>query len=703
MKTPFGTGSFPALVIAVVVSTPALVQSSGDAVPDSTVMTLETVVVTGARIPATVLRVPAAVSLVSRDRLVSTRQISLAEGLSRVPGVFSQSRGGAQDVRITIRGYGARGNGERSNAGNMRGIRVLTDGIPLTEPDGRTSLELVDLGAVDRVEVLRSNGSVLYGNASGGVVNLRTSSDFDRPYYQWQARGGSFGFHREQAIIGYTLGGARGTVSVYNSNLDGWRAHSGSTTTSVQNRVSAPIDENSRLGLLLDFVSNLNRYPGALTQSQLDANPEQANQTFVRRDERRFNRVGRVGITFDRHLQGSQSLSLAAWVEPKVLQRSERGRFRDFNRYHVGGSATWQIETPLSSGWHATWTAGADEQYQDGSIQFFDLLPDGSRKDTVRVNKREGANSAGGFLQGELSWHDQWFFRLAGRYDNLWYLSEDRFVSSINATKHFTQITPKGSIARYFDRHTVYASVGGGVEAPAFNEIDPPPSVPQTSLNPFLEPMRSTSYEVGAKGDLAAEGGGVGHLQYDAAFYWIDVVNDIVPFNGGQYFFTAGKSRRRGAELGLDWAPVSALTLGGAVTLTQNEYLKYKNDIDLDGDGQPDDFAGKDVAGLPSVFFDAEVKWRVVQGLSLGGTVKHVGEYFADDANRASVRAFAIVGAGVEYVQPVGFGLLRAFVAGDNLTDRDYIASVFINGINSQYYEPGLPRNFSVGLGVTVR
>ena len=188
----------------------------------------------------------------------------------------------------------------------MRGIRVLTDGIPLTEPDGRTSLEFVDLGSAGSVEVLRSNGSVLYGNASGGVVNLRTALDFERPYVEWQARGGSFGFHREQGVVGYTVGGARGVTSVYTSDFDGWRAHSGSATTSVQNRFSAPLDEESRLGFLLDFVSNLNRYPGALTAAQLAADPRQANPTFVARDERRFNRVGRFGITLERGQEGPQ-------------------------------------------------------------------------------------------------------------------------------------------------------------------------------------------------------------------------------------------------------------------------------------------------------------------------------------------------------------------------------------------------------------
>jgi len=182
----------------------------------------------------------------------------------------------------------------------------------------------------------------------------------------------------------------------------------------------------------------------------------------------------------------------------------------------------------------------------------------------------------------------------------------------------------------------------------------------------------------------------LGVLSGDVALYWIDVTNDIVPFNGGAYFFTAGKSRRRGGELGLDWTPMNPLTVRGALTLSNNEYVEYENDLG--------NFDGNEVAGLPSTFADGEVRWRLVPGFSVAGRWKHVDDYFVDDANTASVEAFDIFGAEAEYTRPLSFGSLRAFVAVENLSDEDYVASAFINGINGQYFEPGLPRNVSAGL-----
>ena len=671
------------LIIAVVVTT--------GAAPETLVVPIHGIVVTGTRAPESALRVPAAISVIPRERFENTRGISLMDALDATPGVFVQSRGGAQDVRVTIRGFGARGSGERSNAGNMRGIRVLTDGIPITEPDGRTSLDLVDLGATDRIEVSRSNASALYGNASGGVVNLRTNLDFAAPWLELRSRAGAHEYHREQARVGFAAGESRGAFSFYNSSFGGWRTHSSSSAAQAQLRVTAPLGAGTRLGLLLDAVSDLNRFPGPLTQAQLETDPKRANPNFVTRDDRRANKVGRVAMTLDRSIEPSQDLSFTLFVEPKLLQRSERGRFRDFNRYHLGGSAVYQIRSRFSSDVSGRTSLGGDEAFQDGSILFYDLTPSGGRGTTLAADKREAANSAGGFIEQELSWKERWSLRAAVRFDNLWYIANDHIDPALDGSKHFTHFTPKGSVSFRAGDHTIYAALGGGVESPAFNEIDPPPTVSGTSLNPFLEPMRSTTYELGAKGELAARGV-LGRLRYDVAGYHIDVANDIVPWNGGSYFFTAGKSHRSGAELGLDWQPSHGfLLLTGTATMISTRYDEYVNDLG--------NFAGKQIAGLPRATFTAQAHVTAPHGLSVQAGLQSVASTFVDDANSAQSPAYVVANASLDYLRRIGHTTMRAFVAGENLADRGYVASVFINGINGEYFEPGLPRNWSAGLG----
>ena len=77
-----------------------------------------------------------------------------------------QSRYGNHDVRISIRGFGS-----RSNTG-IRGVRMLLDGIPESEPDGQTRIEAIDFNALGSIEVTGGNASVIYTNAQGGVINF---------------------------------------------------------------------------------------------------------------------------------------------------------------------------------------------------------------------------------------------------------------------------------------------------------------------------------------------------------------------------------------------------------------------------------------------------------------------------------------------------------------------------------------------------
>jgi len=333
---------------------------------------------------------------------------------------------------------------------------------------------------------------------------------------------------------------------------------------------------------------------------------------------------------------------------------------------------------------------GGDEDYQDGSIQFWGLNPDGS-KNTANVvaDKREGANSAGLFAQQVLDW-DRWSVQAAVRYDNLWYISEDNLEPALNATKHFTHVTPKASVSYRLADHIVYASLGGGVESPAFNEIDPPPPYDATTaLNPFLEPMISTTGELGVRGKRSSSWG---PYHYDLAAYWIQVTNDIVPYDGGAYFYTAGKTRRMGVEAALAWQPLAALSLSGSVTASDNEYLEYSNNLGA--------FDGNDVAGLPSLVFGGSASYRFPRDVTAAVAVNGNTAYYADDANTAKAEQYGLLGASLAWDHRFGTSVLRAFVSGNNLLDKDHIASVFINGVNGQFYEPGLPRNINAGLSL---
>src|SRR4029079_7820599 len=157
---------------------------------------LSPVTVTATRTATSTFAVPLAVTLIDKSKLENKRGYSLDEAVAQVPGVFAQSRYGTSDVRLIIRGFGARGAGDRSNAGTSRGIRVLLDGFPETEPDGRTAFDQIDLATAEAVEVVRSNAGSVWGNAAGGVVNILTMPTSRTPSMEFQPIFGGFGLIR---------------------------------------------------------------------------------------------------------------------------------------------------------------------------------------------------------------------------------------------------------------------------------------------------------------------------------------------------------------------------------------------------------------------------------------------------------------------------------------------------------------------------
>src|SRR5487761_2713394 len=128
------------------------------------------VVVTATRIAESSFDLPIAIDRVGRAQIQDGQaRVNLSESLLSVPGVSVQSRQNyAQDLQISIRGFGA-----RSSFG-VRGVRLYSDGIPGTMPDGQGQFSHFDLGSADHIEVLRGPFSALYGNSSGGVISVFT-------------------------------------------------------------------------------------------------------------------------------------------------------------------------------------------------------------------------------------------------------------------------------------------------------------------------------------------------------------------------------------------------------------------------------------------------------------------------------------------------------------------------------------------------
>ena len=685
------------------------------ATPADTTPILPAVVVSATRASGSLLATPLAVTTIGAPQLRAVRGIGLDEALTYVPGVLAQSRYGSSDVRLVIRGFGARGAGDRSNAGTSRGVRILVDGIPETEPDGRTSFDMIDLAASEGVEVVRSNASAMWGNAAGGIVNVQSvPSRAGGSGLEAGAMTGSFGLRRYTSRAVSTFGeNGIAYANFTNTSFDGWRAHSSARRALVNAGVVGTLGTQTRVGVYLSGANNLFHIPGPLTQAQVDADPRQANATYAARDERRYNRVARIATTLDRAISPTSSVSAMVFVNPKVLQRSERGTYRDFTRYHLGGSVVGRTEHGGEGALRGRVTAGVDEAYQDGAILFYSLSPQGTRGATLRDNKREGANNVGAFAQDELCVGDRACLTLGARYDAVKYHYQSYITPSLNDAKSFMRVSPKIGFSYLLDpTHSVYGNIGGGIEVPAGNETDPAGTFGLDTvyaINPLLDAIRSTTYEVGAKSVVAQTGNALASFGYDVALYTTDVRNEIVPYQGGRFYFTAGRARRSGAELGVNASMRGGPFARGALTLSRNRYSTYV--VDSTHYGKPGaraDYSGNEIVGVPSVIANAEIGTAIpgMPSLRIKGGVEHTGRYYLDDANTTRVKPFTTMSATLEFGEwtagsALGLGL-HGFVSVENIFDTHFVGSAFLNpdrvGGVTVAYEPGMPRSLVVSL-----
>ncbi|MCA0268259.1 MAG: TonB-dependent receptor [Bacteroidetes bacterium] len=680
--------------------------------PDTASVRAEEIVVTTLRERTSLGHAPLSVTVVSPSVFAGGRAAGLDEALRGVPGVLAQSRSGGVDVRLSVRGFGARGAGDRSNAGTSRGLKVLVDGIPETEPDGRTAFDLVDLDAVTEVQVVRTNASALWGNAAGGLLVLRTEPEGTAPFVEGRIATGTFGFRKLSARANARLGDGHAWAFVSQTDLDGWRANSQMDRTLVLAGASAALGARTKLTATAAATQHRFGIPGPLSQAQYDADPQQANPTYLARRERRNNQLARVGLRLAHQDLNGGEWNAVLFAQPKYLQRSERGTYRDFSRGHVGGSASWQHGWAAGSG-RLTTVVGTDAQFQDGAAVFYALSPSQGRSTTIAQNKAEGALASGGF--GQIGWSQGRFDLVGGlRYDAVRYDYRDYRTPVLDTAVTFTAVTPRlGATFRAAPGLVVFAALGGGVEVPAGNETDPASTFGQdlvTAINPLLSPIQSTTVELGTRFDRTMNGA-LRRVRADAAAYVIDVRNDIVPYRGGRFYFTAGKTRRLGVETSARLSFAGGLDLAGALTLSNNEYVRYTVDsVHYGKPGKVADYAGNAVAGVPGAFYNAELRFAppVAHGLFGRFDVQGVSAYMVDDANAVEVPAYTVLNAAIGTEHPLrlagGLGV-GAQLSVQNVLDTKYVGSAFVNpdvvsGV-PVYLEPGLPR--SVTLSVSFR
>ncbi|MEQ0362925.1 TonB-dependent receptor PqqU [Klebsiella sp. JB_Kp035] len=672
----------------------------------------QTMVVTAAPTTVSELDTPAAVSVVNGDE---TRQaaprVNLSESLGAVPGLQVQNRQNyAQDLQLSIRGFGS-----RSTYG-VRGLRIYVDGIPATMPDGQGQTSNIDIGSVDTIEVLRGPFSALYGNSSGGVINVTSQTGTQPPTVEASSYYGSFGtWHYGMKATGAVGDGSHAgdvdyTVSTNRFTTHGYRDHSGARKNLANARLGVRINDVSKLTLLLNSVDIKANDAGGLTADEWRDNPRQSPRGD-QYNTRKNTRQTQAGLRYERQLSAQDDLSVMMYAgERETTQFQSIPRAPQLKPSHAGGvidlTRHYQgIDTRLTHRGEllvpVTLTAGLDYENMSERRKGYENFvmvngaPQYGEQGALRRNERNLMWNVDPYLQTQWQLTDKLSLDAGVRYSSVWFDSNDYYITPGNGDDSgdasYHKWLPAGSLKYALtDAWNVYLSAGRGFETPTINELSYR-SDNQSGLNFGLKPSTNDTVEIGSKTRI-------GNGLFTAALFQTNTDNEIVvdSSSGGRTSYkNAGKTRRQGMELGLDQQFGESWRLKAAWTWLDATYrTNVCDDASCNGNRIP---------GIARNMGYASFGYQPEQGWYAGSDIRYMSDIMANDENTAKAPSWTVVGLTTGYKWSYGRMDMDLFGRIDNLFDREYVGSVIVNESNGRYYEPAPGRNYGIGLNLAWR
>ena len=673
---------------------------------------LADIVVTATRVAVPAYNVPASISDVPAAALPNDALgINLSDDIGFVPGLLAFDRHNyAQDQQVSIRGIGS------NSTFGIRGVRIYQDGIPQTGPDGQGQISQFNLDSAQRVEVLEGPFSALYGNASGGVIQILTADGTAPGQVRAKLGYGSFGQVRAGVDASDAVGPLAYNLDFTHFSWDGYRPHQNARNESFNSKVNYTFGPHDTL----TFVANVVSRPGAddplgLTATQFAANPDQTAPAALQFDTRKSLEQQEGGVIYNLGLTDHQSLRLMGYYGhrtvlqflsiPVAAQKSptSSGAVISLDRGFGGGDTRWTWQGPVA-GRPLSWIAGVSFDTQNELRRGYNNFS-GSLlgvEGALRRDENDIAKDIDEYTQADWDFAPRWSLTAGVRHSEVRFISVDHSISALTGNDSggiiYTATSPVAGLlfaARPWLH--LYASYGKGFQTPLDSELAyRPDGAP--GLNFALRPARSNNGEIGAK---IATGD-----NFSAAVAAFDTRTDdeiVVATNvgGRSTYQNAGRTRRSGAQFSVDYRFAGKWRAQIAYTYVAALYIDGYRTCVTAPCSTPSLLigSGNRLPGVPHSDGYARLSW----GGELGWNANLGGQYMsniaANDANTAFARAYAVFNVAGGYGAEIGSTQLSAFVRLNNILDRRYAGSVIVDDSNAQYFEPA--PGFNVLAGVT--
>ncbi len=650
---------------------------------DSLKLKVDEIVLSASRINTSTDSLPQSISFIDSPSQIN-QKASLKDQLSAVPGLFSQNANNfAQDLRISIRGFGARA------AFGIRGVRLLIDGVPETTPDGQSQLDNLELNNMKSIEVIRGLSGGLYGNASGGVILINSQAKVKKNFLETDLSYGAFETFQSSIKTGFKFNSSSLICNARYFQSDGYREHAFSKLFSLGASLHSKLAKDWQLRVLLNYTQSPEALdPGGITKEDVETERDQARQRNI--DFNSGESIEHAKASFQLQRIGSTSVFKTAVF---IHKRDFEGRlpfgfggYVDLNRNFYGNSTSFEI-SKSNDRISNKLLIGYDAHHQDDlRIRFINAE---GIKGEKTLEQNESFQNLALFLVDHL---DSRYFLFSGelRFDYNKIKIEDILISNGENTSDVQFSSLNYGLGVSFKRMKAFlpfVKLSTNFETPTLSELSADPS--GMGFNSELKPSSSRSIELGIKANSRSG------LSWQSSVFYIRSTNEILPyeievFPGRDFFRNAGATQRIGIETYLNYK-----TARKDFAQLSYTYSSFRfDDYTLNGTELKDNV----LPGIPQHLLSLNFGIGLRENLRLYFDNTYTGNLYADNMNNVSVDSYFISNFRVASNLDIQNAHMTIYGGVNNLFDAEYFDNVRINAFGGRHFEAAAGMHGYVGL-----
>lgn len=629
------------------------------------------------------------VTIVDIEMVKEGRTSNFADTLGMASGVLAQSRFGAEETRLSIRGSGI----QRTFHG--RGIKLMQDGIPVNLADGGFDFPAIDPMATSYVEVYRGANALQYGAANlGGAINFLTHTGYNAPALEVRTEGGAYGYYRLGVSTGRVVGDVDYYLSASTYHSDSFRDNAQQSADRLTGNVGYKINENIETRFYFGYLNNDSQLSSSISKAQLEDDPKQATvvngQGINERDVNLTRIANKTTFSFDHSkLELGAFYSKKSLFHPIIDLYGFTGGFVDTLGVIDQESDDYGITAKFTHNGHLfdlpnTFIAGITPTYGETDAKNYRNV---NAHRGALVNKfDQTAVNYEVFLEDRLSLTEQLTLNAGLQYMRAKRESKDKLIGVTgdqSVDENYSQTSPKlGLLYQLAPQVQLFTNISRSFEPPSFGELN-------VAVADTLKAQKGTTFEIGSRGNSE-------YVDWDVAVYYAKIKDELLQVAAPASTFAsqtinADKTKHIGLEFGM--------------TARLPMHLEWRhslliNNFKLDNDAV---YGNNRLPGIQRSLLRGELMYRgnhLVEGLYFGPTIEWSPQrYNVDFAETLYADSYFLWG--LKMGQKVN-SHWSWFLEGRNLANQKYAATTGVarnqNGVDGALFLPGDGRTAYLGV-----